>query len=169
MAKLTAIKPFTVAQEDPLADEHGAVSAWVEDAIGVRSEHDYYQEVDLKSLPSGQKVLDSKPDQSRRYLLAAVAQVRHWDRMADEVRSQATGDMQRINAHHLPGWAPVWGRRRQAAAVVNALMRRSLPFQALDLIALLEWCNGADSVLPSIDPIGPVTRAPQTVRRGGAR
>ena len=48
----------------------------------------------------------------RRYVLAAAAQVPYWDQLVDEVRSQATSDIQRINAHHLRGWAPAWGDSR---------------------------------------------------------
>jgi hypothetical protein len=159
MAKPADFKRFTFSNDDPLADEHAAVAAWVEDAIASRSEYEYYQEVDLKTFASGQKLLDGSPEQSRRHVLAALAQVRHWERMADEIRSQAKSDMERINAHHQPSWGPVWGRRRQAGAVVSTLMRRALPFQQQDLIEAMDWCNSAEQLSSVFAPIGPITRA----------
>ena len=106
-------------QDDPLAAEHAAVAAWIEDAVASLDEHRYYQDVDLKTLPSGKKLLDAKPEQARRYVLAAVAQVRHWDEQAARVRALGATEQERINAHHLPGWGQAWGRRRKAEAVAS--------------------------------------------------
>src|SRR5947209_7862748 len=129
MSKSPKPEGFVVPADDPLAAEHAAVAAWVEDAVtSVDPGRHLYFDVDLKTLPSGKKLLDAKPDQARRYVLAAVAQVRHWDEQAARVRAQATTEVERINVHHLPGWGAVWGPRRQAEAVIDALMRRSLPF-----------------------------------------
>jgi hypothetical protein len=159
VAELPEVTAFTFLPDDPLATEHAAVMTWVNDGVGARPERAYFNDVDLKAHPSGQMLLDGKPDQSRRFLLAAVVQVQHWDRQLDQIRATAANEMQRINAHHLPGWAAVWVRRRHAEAVVSALMRRSLPLQNDDLIAILRWCNNAPRLTSSFAPIGPITRA----------
>jgi hypothetical protein len=161
VAKSPKLEQFVFARDDPLASEHAAVTEWIEDALTSLDENHYYQDVDLKSLPSGQRLLDAKPEQARRYVLAAVAQVGHWDRKAEEIRARAATEMERINAHHLPGWGPVWGRRRQAEAVISALVRRNLPLDKDDLLAILRWCNGLQNIY-SINyyaPIGHITRA----------
>jgi hypothetical protein len=150
---------FQIAPDDPLAEEHAAVSSWVEEAFGSLSKFNPYQDVDLKSFPSGQRLLGAKPDPARRYVLAAVEQVRHWDRLADRIRAQAKSEIERINAHFLPGWGPVEGRRRQAAGVIVALMRRALPLEKPDLIAILSWCQGAERLTSQFAPIGHITRA----------
>ena len=124
--------------------EHAAVSAWVEEAFGSLSRHNPYVDVELKTFPSGQRLLDGKPEQSRRYLLAAVEQVWHWDRQTDRI---------------LPGWGPVEGRGRLAAGVVAALMRRALPLEKPDLIAILRWCQEAHPDTVYLAPIGPITKA----------
>ncbi len=159
MAKATDITAFTIPDGDPLADEHAAVAAWVEDAIGSLSEHEYYRDVELKSHPSGLRLLEGKPEQSRRFVLAAVAQLGHWDQQTERIRAQGTNDFDRMNAHHLPGWGPAWGRRRQAQAVLNALMRRSLPFQEQDLLAILQCCNQSAHFSSFSAPIGAIRRA----------
>jgi hypothetical protein len=131
---------FKFSPDDPLASEHADVAKWVEEAVALLGET-YWQDVDLKSLSSGRRLLEPEPEQSRRYVLAAVAQIRHWDELAQQIRAQGTTDMERMNAHLRPGWKPVWGRKRQAEAVVSTLMRRALPFQRHDLLAILQWCN----------------------------
>jgi hypothetical protein len=150
---------FVCSKDDPLAAEHAAVAAWIEEAIASLGEHGYYRDVDLKTLASGKRLLDAKPDQSRRYVLAAVAQVRHWDRHTDRIRAQASTDFERMNAHQLPGWSRVWGRRRQASAVVATLMRRTLPFEKQDILAIVEWCNGSATLGRYFAPLGQIVRA----------
>jgi hypothetical protein len=150
---------FAIDPGDPLAEEHAAVAAWVEDAAGSLGSQRYYLDVDLKSLPSGKRLLDGTPEQSRRFVLAAVAQARHWDLRAEQLRDAAADDAERSAVHRLPGWAVVWGRRRQAVAVLSALLRRSLRFQRDDLIAILGWCNGGGELSPHLGPIGPIARA----------
>jgi hypothetical protein len=98
--------------DDPLANELTAVAAWVEDAFATLSKFEYYEQVDLKSLPSGNRLLEGKPDQLRRYVLAAVAQVRHWDQQTEQIRAQATTEIERMN----PAIAPSLARRMGAAS-----------------------------------------------------
>jgi hypothetical protein len=133
MAKSPKFRAFAFSRDDPLAAEHRDVSAWVEDALASNAFHRFYDDVALGSLPSGKKLLDAAPEQARRYVLAAIAQALHWNAQADRIR----GPVCTINAVGLPGWDQVWGRRRQACAVVAALMRRGLPFQKEDILAIL--------------------------------
>src|SRR5262245_1218581 len=132
-SKKLSIEPFSPPDDDPLQAAHADVVAWVEAAIS--SSRSYYLEVPLKSLPAGQKLMDAGPEYAVRYVLAAVTQVAHWDRQAVEVKTQAATAIERMNAHHLPGWEAVWGRRQQAEVVVSTLMRRALPFQKGDLLS----------------------------------
>lgn len=157
---------FSFAKDDPLARQHEDVAKWVEEAFSSVGKHQWYQEVDLKSLPSGKTLLDAKGELARSYVSAALAQTRHWDQMAEQVRDQAENEMQRINAHHLPGWAGVWGRRRQAEAVVRALMRRKLPLTRQDLLELLSWCNQADNLSPYHFPLTYIVRALERFTEG---
>ncbi|MGH7136901.1 MAG: hypothetical protein ACREHD_14270, partial [Pirellulales bacterium] len=73
----------------------------------------YGEKVD--SLPTGQRLLKAKPAERRRYLLAAVAQVRHWDK---------------YGYYHM--------HRKRAAAAIECLIRRELPLDAADLVAVAE-------------------------------
>ncbi len=144
MAESHELERFEIAPDDPLADEHAAVSAWVEEAFGSLGEHNPFVDVELKKFPSGRRLLDGKPEQSRRYLLAAVEQVRHWERQAKRICFV---------------WGRVDGRRRHAAGVVAALMRRALPLEKPDLMAVLRWCQETQTLTPYFIPIVPITKA----------
>jgi hypothetical protein len=152
-----AIQSFPIAADDPLADEHRAVAAWVEESAS--SEGDFYRTVPLKSFSSGRQFLDAKPEQARRYVLAAVAQTRFWEAEAERIRGGAETDALYINLSVLPGWGLLWGRRRKAEAVVSELMRRALPLQKQDLIELLRWCNSSPNLNTIHAPLGAITRA----------
>jgi hypothetical protein len=160
VAKPRNLGEFTIPPDDPLAPEHAAVAAWVEDAIGSLSEREWYwRDVDLKAHPSGQRLLEGNAEQSRRYLMAAIAQVRHWHERADQIRDEAGSDGARGGPHKIPGFTLTWGRRRQAAAVVSALMRRALPLRKEDLLAILEWCTKGGHHASLLGPFGPIVRA----------
>jgi hypothetical protein len=155
----STIRSFPVADDDPLAQEHGAVAAWIEDAVSSLPERDPYGAVELKGLPSGKKLLDARPAQARRYLLAAVAQVRHWEEQADAVRGEAAVEGQYINVYSLRSWAPVWSRRQHGHAVVAALLRRSLSLEKNDLIELLGWCNHSANLSTFTAPLAAIVRS----------
>jgi hypothetical protein len=161
MAKTRAFEGFTFAPGDPLAGEHATVSACVEEAVASLRGQDYYRDADLKTLPSGKAVLDGKPEQARRYVLAAVAQAGYWDRLAERIRSRGADDFEHDDPRGQPDWRPVWGRRRQAVAVIGALMRRNLPFNEEDLIAIVRWCAGSEPLSSVTTPIGSIVRALQ--------
>ncbi len=141
---------FTFAPDDPLAGEHAAVLAWVEEVLGALPPHLLHGDVDLKTLPSGRRLLDASPDQARRYVLAATAQASYWDRQ-----------------RRLVGWIPTLGHRKQTAAVIFALMRRVLPFEAADLILLLDWCEGIQPLITQYAPIGAIVRAVERFAASG--
>lgn len=146
MAKRAKGEGFSYAPDDPLAEEHAAVSAWVEEAMASQRPGESYEEVELKSLPAGRKLLEGDADRSRRYALAAVAQAHHWD---DAVAKH--GDRG-------AGWELAWERRRKAVAVLNALLRRNLPFVRDDLIAILEWGGGHSQLSTFTTPVGSIVR-----------
>ena len=158
MPKPVKFNPFVIPHGDPLEEEHTAVIAWIEHAIAVLSEQANYRDIDLKAHPTGQRLLDAKPAQARRYVTATLAQLWHWDHEADEIRAQAPTDFYRVNAHLLPGWDPIWNRRRQTAVVLGALLRRSLPLEQPELIAILKWCNSAERLSTHFGPIGAISR-----------
>lgn len=162
------IKPlaFSFPPNDALAREHTEVAQWVEDAASSLNENQYYQQFELKSLPSGKRLLAADPEQARRYVLAAVAQTRHWDQLAMQLRDQAETEMERINGHHLPGWAVIWGRRQQSKAVIHALLRRKLPLVEQDLLDILAWCNQAEQVSPYWHPLSSIVRLLQRFAEG---
>jgi hypothetical protein len=153
--------PFVPQSGSGLDAQHAVVARWVEEAFGALDERHSYRDVELKSLPSGRLMLEAKPAEARRYVHAAALQAAYWDRLSTEFRSQATTDMERSNPHLREGWHELWTRRRHAATVVSTLMRRTLPFEEEDLLAVLDWCN--DSEPPSFYgvPVGHVTRALQ--------
>ncbi len=167
MTRSTDITPFPISPGDPLAKEQAAVAAWVEAAFALVAGGEFYRSVDLKTLPSGQTLLDGKPDQSRRFVMAAVAQLRHWDEQAAQFRHHQTDPLGASTPQFLPGWAPIWGRRRQAGAVLSTLMRRSLPFQPSDLVAIVTWCNSTEPFSSYIVPVGVITRALERHGAGG--
>jgi hypothetical protein len=92
-------EPFAFSPDDPLPAEYVAVATWSEEAARSLGESNYYQSVDPKSLTSGQRLLEANAEQARRYVMAAVAQVRYWDekniteRLAcKETRNQPAGE-----------------------------------------------------------------------------
>ena len=164
MADSPKPEEFKFSPDDALADEHAAVRTWVEEAFATLDTHYFHKQVDLKTQKSGQKLLDGTPEQRRRYLLAAVAQVRHWEQVSERFCARGTTEIERKYPHFRPGWGRLWGRREQAAAAVNALMRRSLPLEKHDLVEILRWCNdgggiGAWQLSTVLFPIGYITRA----------
>ena len=159
--RASSVLPFVPQRGSGLDAEHGVVSRWVEEAVRALDERHSYQDVELKSQPSGRVMLEATPDDARRYVHAAAVQTAYWDRLSREVRSQATSDLQRSNPHLRAGWSEVWTRRRRAATVISTLMRRTLPFEEADLLALLDWCNGSEQLSMHAVPVGHVTRALQ--------
>jgi len=141
--------------------EHGVVSRWVDEAVRALDERHSYQDVELKSQPTGRIMLEATPDEARRYVHAAAVQAAYWDRLSKEFRAQAKSDRDRNNPHLRPGWNEISVRRRRTVTVVSTLMRRTLPFEEADLLALLDWCNDTEQLSMSTVPVGHITRALQ--------
>ena len=137
------------------------MSRWVEEAVRALDERHSYQDLELKSQPSGRVMLEATPDVARRYVHAAALQAAYWERLSSEVRSQAKSGLERTNPHLHAGWSELWVRRRRAATVISTLMRRALPFEEEDLVALVDWCNGSEQLSMYTAPVGHVTRALQ--------
>ena len=148
--------PFVPEPGSQLAGEHRVVTRWVDEAIASQEKGLYYRDVELKSQPSGRLMLEAAPDEARRYVHAAVLQAAYWERLANEFRSQAKTEGERLNPHLRPGWEELRARQLRTATVISALMRRSLPFEEADLLAVLDWCVDAEMYTV---PAGPVTRA----------
>jgi hypothetical protein len=160
LAKPLKLDEFRFSPDDPLAPEHAIVSVWVADAIASPTKDRWYWEiVELKTLASGRALLRGKPEQLRRNVLAAVAQVQHWDRLADQLRATAPNEYHVMNPEWLPGWKPVWIRRVQTAAVIVTLIQRALPFRSNDLVELLNWCSENTAFSKANFPIGQIARS----------
>jgi hypothetical protein len=130
----------------------------MEEAMRATDEARWYQDVELKSQPSGRIMLEATPEEARRYVHAAALQAAYWSRLSGEFRSQGKTDTDRFNPHLRPGWSELWMRLRRAETVASTLMRRKLPFEEEELLAVLDWCNGPE--MYGI-PVGHVTRALQ--------
>lgn len=90
MAASLEFEELTFSPDGPFAAEHADLAAWVEDAVASRGESQYYVEVDHKTVASGKNLLDADPEHARRYVMAAVAQVRHWDKIAEQIQATDT-------------------------------------------------------------------------------
>ena len=159
--RTSSVSAFVSPPGSELGAEHAVVSRWVEEAVAALDERHSYQDVELKSQPSGRVMLDATPEVARRYVHAAAVQTAHWDRLANAIRSQGKSDLERANAHLRAGWNDVWVRRRRAATVVSTLMRRALPFEEGDLVAILDSCSGTERLSTYTVPVGHITRALQ--------
>jgi len=115
------------------------VCKWVREAIASTPVDRYYQDVDLKGLPSGRELLASSPDRGRLLVQAALAQAKFWHASREKIRDHAVRDGQGSNLARIPGWSAVLGAEYKTLAVIGALLRRSLPLDRTDLLQLLEW------------------------------
>lgn len=133
MAAPTQLEPFVVSPDDPLADDHALVLAWVEDpAAKVR----LYTKLNLADLPSGQRLLEANPPRAKGCVLAAVEQAKHWQKLAADVTAHS--------------------RRIRAEVVIYTLLKRILPFDGDDLLVLLQYCG--DELPADLRDIRPLAR-----------
>jgi Domain of unknown function (DUF4132) len=158
------VSPYVAPPGSGLSAEHAVVSRWVEEAVRAVDERNWYHDVELKSQPSGEVMLEATPDEARRYVHAAAVQAAYWDGQADDVRARASSHHERVNLHQRPEWQKVSARRKRAATVISTLMRRALPLEENDLVAILDWCNGAQRLSMYAVPVGHVARALQRFR-----
>jgi hypothetical protein len=61
--RATSVSPFVPQPGAGLHAEHGVVSRWVEEAVRALDDQHSYQDVELKSQPSGRIMLDATPDE----------------------------------------------------------------------------------------------------------
>jgi hypothetical protein len=134
--------PLDIPPGHPLASEHAAVSAWVEQAVSTLNHDKYVVEVDLQTHPAGKALLAGNPEQLRRIVMAAVAQAQHWYVMCDQAHKAAKTDMERSYPRDIPAWRSAWSRHRQTCFVIATLTRRALPFTGTDLLEILLWSLG---------------------------
>ncbi|MBN2296309.1 MAG: DUF4132 domain-containing protein [Pirellulales bacterium] len=159
MDKAPKITEFSFSKDDPLAAEHADVAAWGKDAIASFGLKECQYAVDFKKLPSGKKLLDAKPEQARRYVVAAVEQTRHWDLLAHKIYAQASTDEERFEMHYHPDFVQVSSRCCVVSQVVETLTRRKLPFQKEDLLAILQWGISRDWLSQYSVPVAYIIRA----------
>lgn len=160
MPKAPKQKPFVPEGNDPLAAEHRDVSQWIEDAIAAKAGASYYYfEPELKSHPSGRKLLDAPPEQARRYVLAALEQVHHWEETAKAARAGSEAAPDGYTYCPSPGWDIAWSHRQQAIKVVAALVRRTLPFVRDDLVRILQHIHLSTDLFGVSFAIGGVVRS----------
>lgn len=158
---MSSIEQFKWAADDSLAEAHADVSAWVE-AVAARGTSPLGAVgFGLKSLPSGQKLLDADKKRARDFVLAAIQQVSHWDARVKAVREQLRRESptRSVQLHH--EWEPVSQRHCAADEVVKSLLRRSLPFESDHLRALIQFCLRYDHVTSYHFPVGALVRSIQ--------
>ncbi len=158
MAAKIEVVPFTFSPDDPYAAEHAAIVAWVEDASSNLSRRGYASELNLKNLPTGEAILAASPDEARRFVLAALQQIIYWDQSTNEILAKA-GNGQSDDYMPLMGLsrATAW-RRQLAAAVLQSLLRRNLPFNKSDLVTIIDWCTSVEPLSNYHAPLGQIAR-----------
>jgi hypothetical protein len=122
-----------------LAAEHALVCNWVREAVASIPVDRYFQDVDLKDLPSGRDLLASPPERGRLLLRVAVVQAQFWHASREKIRDRAVRDGLGTNLGKVPGWSAALGAEHKTHAVIAALLRRSLPLDRTDVLQLLEW------------------------------
>ena len=103
MATSPEFEAFTFSPDDPLAEEHAAILACIEEAVAAIGESEQLEAVDLKLLPSGQRLLKAKPDRACGYFFAASAQAKHLNREFERFEKR--------HEKHPERWSPVWNMR----------------------------------------------------------
>ena len=135
-AKGNEFEPFHGSKD--LAAEHATIQKWLDEATSNLDGARWNHQVDLKNDANGRLILDAPPDQAKRYVVAAIERRRHHIVEVADLRAQAKTDFDRDNVHLLPAWQHILVRQFHLRALLIALMRRSLPFDEKDLIAILD-------------------------------
>lgn len=130
---------FTFSADDPLATEHALINKWVEEAVASLPAGRYYQDIDLKDLPSGLELLASSPELGRLLVQAAIVQAQFWHNIAETIREREARQGRGLNLTTVAGWPKAQGSAYRAVSAVAALLRRSLPLDRTDILQLLEW------------------------------
>ena len=152
------LQEYPVSPDDPLASEHRAVSAWVEASMERLPKGYFSSDIELKTVPEGQLLLEGKPDQSLRYVRASLIQMRHWQEVAERLTAEVAEKRRGARQVH-PELMEAQKRSRQAVVVITSLTRRALPFERDDLLAFLKPCIGTDENMIYTLPSSALTRA----------
>ena len=152
------LQEYPVSPDDPLASEHRAVSAWVEASMERLPKGYFSSDIELKTVPEGQLLLEGKPDQSLRYVRAALIQMRHWQEVAERLTAEVAEKRRGARQVHSE-LMEAQKRSRQAVVVITSLTRRALPFERDDLLAFLKPCIGTDENMIYTLPSSALTRA----------
>jgi len=145
------LNDFTFSPDDPLAAEHADLVAWASEALSAMVEGQTHDHLKLTSFPSGKKLLDAKPDKARRYVVAAVAQMCHWEREDDALHELRPNGSRRLSIDAIPTQYRLQRLKYPVEAAFGSLIRRSLPFQRDDLLAILKWYESFE--WSSTDPV----------------
>ncbi len=146
---------YTVAHGDPLAPEHAAVAEWLAEVIPSLGRYVYWGDVPLESLPAGKRLLEADARRAARIVRAAVEQARDFDKRMPRMPRSKTGESpDGYSEGHVMEIT-----RLHAAAVVRRLMRRTLPFEREDLMAMLQWCRGARRIAAAFAPLPSIVAA----------
>src|SRR2546425_12425525 len=145
------IEPFRWETDDPLAAEHALVSRLVSEIL--KSDWQYYTELDLSLTKTGNQVLDAEPETAANIVLALVAHTSYFDSLAQKVKALANSEIERMNWHQAPEWEAIWYPRQVSAQALRRLVRRKLPLRSEHLIRLADWISSAESQSDSLYPL----------------
>lgn len=152
------VNPF-VPKNESLQAVHFNVARWLDDVlVGGAGAFNFYQRQKLDVVPSGEVLLNATPDEAKLIVLAAVEQSWHWSNERTRLLNGLSGGLESAS----PEIQFVWGRQQQSMAIPATLLRRKLPFNATDLLALLNWSSDLLAIYSYNHPSGAVVQAVQT-------
>jgi hypothetical protein len=137
---------YTIAEGDVFSAEHEQVLACIEDLLKSVSFRRYYYDFDLKEHECAKPIVTAKPAQARRYFVAALNQVRHWDRIAKEFIARFGKDPSGMNSVEQEQWYTFWPRRQLTGWMVSTLLRKKMPLEYADLKSMAEWLAERDKI-----------------------
>jgi hypothetical protein len=159
---------FKFDRKSDLSSEHSIVSEYVEAAMRSLDPNQWPRaELGPRKVAGGQVFVEATPSQARRFVLAALAQVKHWDAEADQYRTKEMRKSGGFFNYHSPAWAAIWGRRRHTEAIITMLTNRALPMQEEDVVSLVEWCVAAGTITTWYWPVANVVRTAERLAASG--
>lgn len=161
MAKQTNFEPFVIDPQDPLAQEHQALQAWEKSASEKLGETRSWIKLNPKETPEGELLLKGDAEQSRRYVMAALAQIRHWDQLVSKIQRLVVEAGDRAGAALKRDLKRAQASQNSTHDVLNVLLRRKLPYTADDLLDLLKWLvnEGEEKYQYNRSPLGQISNS----------
>jgi hypothetical protein len=135
---------YTIAEGDIFAAEHEQVLACIEELLKLVSFRRYYYDFNLKEHECAKPIVTAKPAQARRYFVAALKQVRHWDRITKEFIARFGKDPSEMNSVEQEQWYTFWPRRQMTGWIASTLLRKKMPLEYADLKSMAEWLAERD-------------------------